>query len=214
MLTLLLIGTLKLTFNIQFIEASKSLAPNGVHDIATYESRISEEGLLFEDANLQMWVPKSFETHAAVIFDYLAAGYANLSSIFGDHEYPYKFSIEHYPEGSPYGWGGTDAQGTIRYGYSNLEDDTPEWNLHGVPHVIGYYEEMAHCFARDLGVRGEVSVGFYETLGMMIGGETTLRAAYNPYIEALIANSYQTYNETTSYYLEHDDGPPGIPEYG
>ena len=78
--------------------------------------------------------------------------------------------------------------------------------------MIGYYEEMAHCFVYDSGVRGEASVGFYETLGMMIGGETTLRAAYNPYIETVITNNYQTFSATTSYYLEHDDGPPGVPE--
>jgi hypothetical protein len=212
MLTLLLIGMLTLAFNIQPAEASKPLAPNGVHNMTTYESRIGEQGLLFEDENLQMWVPASYENHSTIIFDYLVAGYSNLSSIFGNHEYPYKFSVEHYPPGSPYLWGGTDARGTIRYGYSNLEDDTPEWNLYGVPHMIGYYEEMAHCFVYDFGVRGEVSVGFYETLGMMIGGETTLRAAYNPYIETRIEDNYQTFNETTIYYLEHDDGPPGVPE--
>jgi len=210
-LTMLLIGMCTLAFNIRPVKASKPLAPNGVHNMGTYESRISEQGLLFEDYNLQMWVPASYETHSKVIFEYLVWGYGNLSSIFGDHEYPYKFSVEHYPEGSPYIWGGTDARGTIRYGYGNLEDDTPEWNLYGVPHVIGYYEEMSHCFVYDFGVRGEVSVGFYETLGMMIGGETTLRAAYNPYIEGRIEDGYQTFKETTIYYLEHDDYP-GVSE--
>jgi len=212
MLTLLLIGMLTLAFNIQPAKASKPLAPNGVHNMTTYESRIGEQGLLFEDENLQMWVPASYENHSTIIFGYLVAGYVNLISIFGNHEYPYKFSIEHYPPGSLYFWGGTDARGTIRYGYSNLEDDTPEWNLYGVPHMIGYYEEMAHCFAYDFGVIDETSVGFYESLGMMIGGETALRAAYNPYIEERIRDDYQTFNETTIYYLEHDDGPPGVPE--
>ena len=215
MLTLLLIGISSLAFNIQLVKASKPHAPNGVDNMATYESRIGEQGFLFEDDNLQMWVPASYENHSAIIFDYLVAGYANLSSIFGDHEYTYKFSVEHYPPGSPYLWGGTDARGTIRYGYSNLEDDTPEWNLYGVPHVIGYYEEMAHCFVYDFGVIGDAwgggfSVGFYETLGLMTGSEVTLRAAYNPYIEDSISGYYEVCNETTSYYLQYNTGPPGI----
>jgi len=211
-LTLCLIDMLILAFNFQPVRASKPLAPNGVHNMTTYENRIGEQGFLFEDDNLQMWVPASYENHSRIIFDYLVAGYENLSSIFGDHDYPYKFSIEHYPPGSPYTWGGTDARGTIRYGYSNLEDDTPEWNLYGVPHVIGYYEEMAHCFVYDFGVIEEISVGFYETLGLMIGSEATLRAAYNPYIEGLILDYYQVCNDTTNYYLQHNTGPPGVDE--
>jgi len=196
---------LTLPFNIQPVKASKPLAPNGVHDIVTYENRIGEQGLLIEDDDIQMWVPRTHENHSQIIFDYLVSGYKNLSSIFGDHDYPYKFSIEHYPEGSQYIWGGTDARGTIRYGYSNLEDDTPEWNQHGVPHMIGYYEEMAHCFIHDF-----MHTGFYETLGSMIGSEVTLRAAYNPHIESLISNSYQVFADTTSYYLQHNTGPPGV----
>jgi hypothetical protein len=167
--------------------SGKPPAPRGVHDMTTYESRIGEQGFLFEDDNVQMWVPAGYENHSRIIFYYLVAGYENLSSIFGDHSYPYKFSVEHYPPGSPYFWGGTDGEGTIRYGYSNLEDDTPEWNIYGVPHMRGYYEEMAHCFIYDFGVIGDAwgggfSVGFYETLGLMMGSETALRAAYNPYI--------------------------------
>jgi hypothetical protein len=214
MLTLLTTGILTFAFNIE-VHADRSLAPNGVRDMTAYENRIGEQGLLIEDENLQMWVPQRYETHSRIIFDYLVAGYSNLSSIFGSHEYSYRFSVEHYPLGSPHFWGGTDARGTIRYGYSNLEDNTPEWNLHGVPHVIGYYEEMAHCFVYDFGVIGDAwggsfSVGFYETLGLMIGSETALRAAYNPYIETSISNYYQTSSETTSYYLQHNAGPPGV----
>ena len=63
----------------------------------------------------------------------------SLSSIFGGDDMPVKFSIEHYPPGSPSFWGGTNTRGTIRYGYSSLEDNSPEWNLYGVPHMIGYY---------------------------------------------------------------------------
>jgi hypothetical protein len=146
MLTLLFIGILASAFSIQQAKASKPLAPNGVHGMATYESRIGESGLLFEDDNIQMWVPKRYENHSRVIFDYLVAGYENMSRLFGDHDYPYKFSIEHYPPGSEYAWGGTDARGTLFYSYTNLEDDTSEWNNWGVPHMMGYYEEMTHCF--------------------------------------------------------------------
>lgn len=197
------------------VVSGKPLAPNGVHHMVTYESRIGEQGFLFEDDNLQMWVPARYENHSRIIFGYLATGYANLSSIFGNYEYPYKFSVEHYPSGSPYLWGGTDARGTIRYGYSNLEDDTPEWNDYGVPHVVGYYEEMAHCFAYDFGVIGDgwgggFSVGFYETLGLMIGSEVALRVAYNDYINSSISSYYQVCNETTAYYLQHNTGPPGV----
>jgi len=190
----------------------KPPAPNGVQSISTYESRIGETGLLLEDSNLQMWVPQSYQEHSQVIYEYLQDGYDVLCELFGGHDMPVKFSVEHYPEGSPYFWGGTDGQGTIRYSYVNLEDDYPEWNLHEVSHVIGYYEEMAHCFARDLGLRGEHSVGYYETLGLMIGSETTLRAAWNPYIQQWVENNYQKFAATTQYYLEHNTGESGVPE--
>ena len=213
---ILLIGIFAGALDIQLVKGVKPLAPNGVQNLATYETRVGENGLLLEDDNLQMWVPLRYENHSRIIFDYLETGYGNLSSMFGAHEYPYKFSVEHYPSGSPYFWGGTDARGTIRYGYSNLEDDTPEWNNYRVPHMIGYYEEMAHSFAYDFGIvddgwGGGFSVGFYETLGLMIGAEVTLRAAYNPYTETLISNNYQLFNETATHYLLHNEGPPGVP---
>ena len=190
----------------------KPLAPNGVQSLETYESRIGEPGLLIEDSDLQMWIPESYEEHSQVIFTYLQSGYEVMREVFGGHDMPVKFSIEHYPPGSPYLWGGTDARGTIRYGYASLEDDTTEWNEYGVPHMIGYYEEMAHCFAYDLGIRGETSVGYYETLGMMIGQETTLRAAWNSYTQQSVDDGFQTYATSTDYYLEHDTCEPGITE--
>lgn len=193
-------------------QTEKPPAPNGVQSLATYEDRIGEPGLLIEDPNLQIWVPERYEEHSRLIFEYLQSGYEVLQEMFGGHDMPVKFSVEHYPPDSPYGWGGTDARGTIRYGYSNLEDDSPEWHQYGVPHVAGYYEEMAHCFAYDLGLRGEVSVGYYETLGMMIGGETALRAAWNPYTQQGIDDSYQVFAATTEYYLEHNTGEPDVPE--
>jgi len=71
----LFIGILSLAFNIELVKASKPLAPNGVHNLTTYESRIGEQGLLIEDENLEMWVPASYENHSITIFDYLVAGY-------------------------------------------------------------------------------------------------------------------------------------------
>jgi len=192
--------------------AEKPPAPNGVQSLVAYESRIGEQGLLIEDLDLQMWVPERYEEHSRVIFAYLQDGYQVLRDMFGGHDMPVKFSVEHYPPGSPYIWGGTDARGTIRYGYSNLEDDTPEWNQYGIPHVVGYYEEMAHCFVYDLGIKGEVSVGYYETLGMMIGIETALRAAWNPHIQEHADWVYTVCAATTEYYLEHNTGEPGVPE--
>ncbi|MCD4843414.1 MAG: FG-GAP-like repeat-containing protein [Methanosarcinales archaeon] len=199
-------------------KVSKPPAPEGVKSLEEYEDRIGEEGLLLENSNIQMWVPKRYEEHSRVIFQYLKVGYANLTSIFGGHDMPVKFSIEHYPLGSSYFEGGTYAEGTIRYSYINLEDNFPEWNDHQVPHMVGYYEEMAHCFANDLGLKGEVSVGFYETLGLMIGGETALRAACNEYTEKEINGelrtnrNYQKFSETTEYYLNHDTGEDGMKE--
>lgn len=190
----------------------KPPAPNGVQSLVAYESRIGEQGLLIEDPDLQMWVPERYEEHSRVIFAYLQDGYQVLRDMFGAHDMPVKFSVEHYPPGSPYAWGGTDARGTIRYGYANLEDDTPEWNLYGVPHVSGYYEEMAHCFVYDLGLRGEVSVGYYEALGMMMGGEAALRAAWNPHIQQSRDDGRQTFAASTSYYLEYNTCEPNIPE--
>jgi len=206
-LAILLVSSIStLLFNIQPVKASKPLAPNGVHDMAIYESRIGETGLLFEDDNIQMWVPTRYENHSRVIFDYLVAGYENMSRLFGDNDYPYKFSIEHYPPGSEYAWGGTDARGTLFYSYTNLEDDTPEWNNWGVPHMMGYYEEMTHCFIHIF-----MGTGFYEALGMMIGGfEVTLRAATNPYVEQFVSNNYQKFATTTSHYLQTNSGPPGV----
>jgi hypothetical protein len=201
MLTLLLLGVLSLAFNIQPVKTYKPLAPRGVHSMTEYESLIGEQGLLIEDDNIQMWVPASYETHSLIIFDYLVAGYEELCNIFGV-EYHWMFSIEHYPPESKYALGGTDAQGTIWYSYSNLEDDTPEWNLYGVPHMMGYYEEMTHCFIHSF-----MKDGFYEALGMMIGGfEVTLRAATNPYVEQFVSNNYQKFADTTSYYFQHNAG--------
>jgi hypothetical protein len=193
-------------------QMEKPPAPNGVQSLTIYESRIGEPGLLIENSNIQMWVPSRYEEHSQIIFTYLQSGYDVLSAIFGGHDMPVKFSIEHYPPGSPYFWGGTDARGTIRYGFSNLEDDYPEWNLYGVPHVSGYYEEMAHCFAYDLGIIGETSVGLYETLGMMIGGETALRAAWNPYTQTQSDQGYECFAASTAYYLDHDTCEPGVTE--
>jgi len=205
-------GIFLLSFTPCFASIEKPPASGGVQSIVAYESCIGEPGLLLEDSNLQMWVPKRYEEHSRVIFKYLQAGYSNLSEIFGGQDMPVKFSIEHYPSDSPYSWGGTDARGTIRYGYGNLEKDSTEWIEYGLPHMVGYYEEMAHCFAYDLGLRGEVSVGYYETLGMLIGGETALRAAWNPHIQQLIDDGYQAFASTTAYYLEHNTGEPDIPE--
>jgi len=190
-------------------QTGKPPAPGGVQSLAVYKSRIKEPGLLIEDNNVQMWVPKRYEEHSRVIFEYLQKGYKEQSKIFGGHM-PVKFSIEHYPESSKYWWGGTDARGTIRYGYHNLEDNYPEWNLYGVPHMIGYYEEMGHCFVDDLGIIDETSVGFYETLGHMIGLETGLRAAGNLYLQTYIEQTYQGYAAWAAYYLEHDTFKPGI----
>jgi hypothetical protein len=196
----------------EYVEV-KPLAYYGVGlngGMAEYERRIGETGLLIEDPCLQMWVPKRYEEHSRLIFSYFKVGYMALREIFGGHDMPVKFSVEQYPEG-PYAWGGTDAAGTIRYGYGNLIDDTTEWNQYHVPHVIGYYEEMAHCFARDFGLRDDCgSVGFYETLGLMIAGRTALIAAWNPYVESGNKYTYQICAETTAYYLDHDTGPPGV----
>jgi len=187
--------------------SAKPAAPRGVGSLETYEERIGEPGLLIEDADIQMWVPERYEEHSRLIFEYLQAGYRALREIFGGHDLSVKFSVEHYPDDSPYSWGGTDAEGTIRYGYGNLEDDTTEWNVYGVPHVSGYYEEMAHCFIHDLGVGG-----FYEALGMMIGGEVAMRVAWNPYVEECREEGLRVFAETTAYYLEHNSGPPGVAE--
>jgi len=153
-------------------------------------------------------VTESYEEHSRVIFSYLQSGYEVLREMFGGHDMPVKFSVEHYPPGSPYAWGGTDARGTIQYSYSNLEDDTPEWNQYGIPHVAGYYEEMAHSFVYDLGLKR----GYYETLGMMIGGETALRAAWNPHTQQVTDDGYQAFAASTDYYLEHDACEPDISE--
>ena len=48
----------------------KGPAPNGVKTLSAYEDRIGEAGLLIEDADLQMWVPKRYEDHSRVIFEY------------------------------------------------------------------------------------------------------------------------------------------------
>ena len=195
-------------FMIDFVAqdpSPKPMAPNGVRSLADYEARIGEPGVLLEDHNVQMWVPLQHVEHSLVIFRYLSAGHEELSNIFGGHDLSTRFSVEHYPPGSPYSWGGTDARGTIRYGYANLVDDSPEWNNYGVPHMVGYYEEMAHCFICDTGADT-----FYEALGMIIGEETALRAAWNPHVEQSVASGYETFQQTTEYYLAHDEGPPGV----
>lgn len=189
-------------------KAKKPPAPGAVESLAAYESRIKEPGLLIEDSNLQMWVPKRYEEHSRIIFPYLQGGYKTMSGIFGGEDMPVKFSIEHYPPGSSFVWGGTDAKGTIRYDYHNLEDDSPEWNLHGVPHMIGWYEEMAHCFVWDLGIKDT----FYETLGHMTGLETGLRAAWNPYLRSFVGQAYEAYAASAAYFLGHDRCEPGIAE--
>lgn len=188
-------------------QTGKPPAPGGVQSLTKYKSRIGEPGLLIEDNNLQMWVPKRYEEHSRVIFTYLQEGYKAQSKIFGGEDMPVKFSVEHYPPGSPYMWGGTDGRGTIGYGYQNLEDNSPEWLLYGVPHVGGYYEEMAHCFVMDL-----LNDHFYETLGMMIGMETSLRAAWNPHVETAMEQAYITFAASAAYFLDHDCCEPGITE--
>jgi hypothetical protein len=173
--------------------------------MAVYTNRIGEGGVLIDRGSIQLWAPSTYQAHAEVIHSYLTNGYDTLSQLFGAHLTPYRFSIEHYPAGNPYVLGGTDSQGTVRYDYTNLEDDTPEWNLYGVPHMSGYYEEMAHCFVHDFS-----DAGFYETLGLMMGGEATLRSAWTPLTQAQIAGGYVTYSNTAAYYLAHNEGPPGV----
>jgi hypothetical protein len=208
LVSVLLVFLLAMPANLLTIEAEKPPCPGGVQSMAVYESRIGEVGLLLEDSNMQMWVPLRYETHSRVIFRYLQDGYAALKELFGDHDMSVKFSVEHYPEGSPYATGGTGALGGITYSYSNLVDNTPEWNQYGIPHVSGYFEEMAHNFRFDIGP----GFGFYEALGMMIGGEVALRVAWNPHIQQLADDGYRAFAATTAYYLEHNTGEPGVTE--
>lgn len=181
------------------------LAPSGVGSMNVYEERIGESGLLLEGPNLQMWVPQRYSEHGQVVFEYLQKGYPIISELLGGYKLPYKLSVEHYPRESEYWSGGTRGIGTIEYDYTNLEGNSPEWTKYEVPHVVGYYEEMAHNFIWQIG-----APGFYETLGMMTGVETALRAAWNPHVQAHADWVYQVCADTHSYYREHNVGQPDL----
>jgi len=204
----LVLFILYFTWNIFAFSAEKPQAPYGVKSLSAYESRIGEPGVLIEDPDLEMWVPKKDEENYRIVFKYLEDGYQVLKNIYGGHDMSFKFSVEQYPFSSPYFLGGTDGVGTIRYGYSTLtpEDVSTEWKIYKIPHVIGYYEEMAHCFLRQF----EKTL-FYEAIGSMIGSETSMRASWNPYYaqefykDGLIRNSV-----TTRYYLKYNTGEPGV----
>jgi hypothetical protein len=143
-----------------------------------YTEALGEPGIMLDSPHVRLMAPKRLEGEARVVFKYLIAGYDELRKITGI-DTPYKVVVQSLGPDHPYSFGGTTVNYcVIRYDYTSLElGKQEEWRKHRVPHMRGYFEEMAHdfCFAAN-------SVFGDEAVGCSLGIKVTTRVAFNPTI--------------------------------
>ena len=171
--------------------------------LESYEAGIKEPGVLLESPHVRLFAPKRKSAEAKIIFGYLVEAYDELYGLVGRHTEK-KIDVYHFPEFTHYGWGGT-SNCTLWYNYKNLDlASDEEWKLHGVPHVSGYIEEMAHNFV------GATRAQFgWEMIGWSISAKVSQKVAGNPILRKHIKNTRKKQAETFKRYRRLGNTWPG-----
>jgi len=163
--------------------------------LKAYEAEIKEPGVMLDGLRVRLFAPARAAQQAGLIFEYLVKAYDELYRLVGV-DTQFRIAVYHFPEGSPHAWGGT-GNCTIWYGYENLDlASQPEWREHGVPHVCGYIEEMAHNFVAA--TRAQFG---WEMIGWTIGTQVSQQVAGNPIHTRLVDSTRQVQAETFSRYV-------------
>ncbi len=171
--------------------------------LGAFEKEIGERAVLLDSRHVCLFAPMRRLKEAAVVFPYLVAAYDELHEIVGRHT-DYKIAVYAFPKGNPHGWGGT-SYCSIEYDEANLQlDSQPEWLKHGVPHVSGYIEEMAHSFVHATNAQFG-----WEMIGWSLGAEVSQKIAGNPILQEQIANTRKVQRETYDRYVRNGCVLPG-----
>jgi hypothetical protein len=163
--------------------------------LASYEEAIKSPGVMLDRAHLRLFATADRREEAQTIFRYLIQAYDELYRLAGTHT-QFKIVIYHFPEKSRWFSGGT-SNCTLRYGYERLDlSKDKEWQRHGVPHVSGYIDEMAHNFVDVTGVQfgGEM-------VGWSIGIKVSQKVAANPILQSHIEHTRVFQEQTFDRYI-------------
>jgi hypothetical protein len=163
--------------------------------LEAYEAEIKEPGVMLDGLRVRLFAPARAARQANIIFELLVKAYEELYRLVGVGT-QYRIVVYHFPEGSEHAWGGT-SNCTIWYSYENLDlMSQREWREHGVPHVCGYIEEMAHNFVAA--TRAQFG---WEMIGWTIGTKVSQQVAGNPIYTALVDSTRTVQAETFSRYV-------------
>jgi hypothetical protein len=156
-------------------------------DLRSFERTIGRPACLLKGDHVWLFAPKALEAQARVVHEYLSKAYDALYDIVGVHT-RYIMVVYNFPKGHRDAFGGT-TNCTIWYDDTNLRfNQHEEWRRHGVPHVSGYIEEMAHNF-------NYTQFG-WEMVGWSIGVKASLKVANNPTLAQAIENTRKKQAET------------------
>ena len=160
-------------------------------DLASFERAIGQPGALLKGAHVWLFAPKALEEQGEIVHAYLVKAYDALYEIVGVHP-QYIIVVYNFPRGHTDAFGGT-SNCTIWYDDTNLKlDQHEEWRRHGVPHVSGYIEEMAHNF-------NYTQFG-WEMVGWSIGIKASQKVAGNPIFARGLQETRKGQTETFARY--------------
>jgi len=160
-------------------------------DRRSFEAAIGGSAVLLKSERVWLFAPKRFSKNAEIVHGYLVKAYDALYDIVGVHT-KYVIVVYNFPRGHPEATGGT-SECTIRYDDTNLRLELhDEWTEHGVPHVSGYIEEMAHNF-------NYTQFG-WEMVGWSIGIQASERVADNPIFQEHVQRTRRGQADTFSLY--------------
>ncbi len=171
-------------------------------DLESFERAIEQPALLLKSRHVWLFAPEAFAKQAKIVHPYLTKAYDSLYGIVGAHT-KYIIVIYNFPKGHPDASGGT-SNCTIWYDDTNLKlDQHQEWTSHGVPHLSGYIEEMAHNF-------NYTQFG-WEMVGWSIGIKTSQEIAQNPILKRQVEHTRNIQEQTYKRYKALGNTfPPGI----
>jgi hypothetical protein len=176
--------------------ATRGLKPSlKFRTAAEFEREIREPAVLLDSQNVCFFAPARRETEARTVLGYLVKAYDALYRIVGVHT-DYRIAVYAFPGGNPNGWGGT-SECSIEYDDGNLNfARQPEWVKHGVPHVSGYIEEIAHNF-----VHATKAQFGWEMIGWSLGAQVSQEVAGNPILAADIHSAREGQERTFVQYV-------------
>ena len=177
-------------------QAIRRLNPSLAYpDEDAFAAAIGAPAHLLTSEHVYLFAPKARAREAAIVFPYLVQAYDALYDIVGQHT-EYIIAVYNFPEGHADAFGGT-SNCVIYYDDKNLRlDDHAEWREHGVPHVSGYIEEMAHNF-----VAGTQAQFGWEMVGWSIGVQATESVAGNPIFARHLEETRARQAETFARYV-------------